>query len=159
VVTWGELAEVRPDLAVAGHELLYQFGVGLAFLATTAADGSPRVHPVCPLLTAEQLFVFVVPSPKRADLRRDGRLALHSFPAEDGEDACYVTGRAEEVGDQPLLRAELVEQFVAERAPFAAVDPASLDEQTLFRIEVERVLITRTTGHGDPAPRHEVWKA
>jgi hypothetical protein len=153
------VGRLRPDLAAAGRELLYQFGVGLAFLATTAADGSPRVHPVCPLLTADELFLFVVPSPKRADLRRDGRLALHSFPAEEGEDAFYLTGRAEEVVGEPSLRAGLVEQFVGERAPFAAVDPASLDEQTLFRVDVERVLLTRTTGHGDPAPQHEVWHA
>src|SRR6266704_3965772 len=40
----------RPDFADAGRALLYQFGVGLAFLATVRRDGGPRVHPVCPLI-------------------------------------------------------------------------------------------------------------
>ena len=33
-----------------------------------------------------------VPGPKQADLHRDGRYALHSFPCEDNEDAFYCTG-------------------------------------------------------------------
>jgi hypothetical protein len=82
-VRWAEFATFRPDLAEARRQLLYQFGVGLAFLATVRPDGGPRVHPMCPLLTDEALYGFIVPSPKRADLHRDGRYAIHSFPAEE----------------------------------------------------------------------------
>ena len=49
VVTWGGFSLERPDLAEAGRGLLYQFGVGLAFLATVRRDGGPRVHPMCPI--------------------------------------------------------------------------------------------------------------
>src|SRR5215470_6438545 len=52
--------------------------IGLGFLATVRADGSPRVHPVCPVISAAGLHVSVVAGPKQADLRRDGRYALHS---------------------------------------------------------------------------------
>ena len=62
---WKELSEQRPDLADAGRNLFYQFGVGLGFLATIRRDGGPRVHPVCPFLTESGLYVFVEPSPKR----------------------------------------------------------------------------------------------
>src|SRR5207302_7032178 len=95
VVHWGDFRRLRPDLAEAGRRLLYQFGVGLGFLATVRADGGPRVHPICPLVLGERLLGFIVPSPKLADLARDGRYALHSFPCPDNEDAFYISGRAE----------------------------------------------------------------
>jgi hypothetical protein len=153
-VTWGELARRRPDLADAGRALLYQFGVGLAFLGTVRPDGGPRLHPVCPLLAGDGLFVFVVPSPKRDDLHRDGRYALHSFPCPDNEDAFYVTGHAALVTDAPQ-RARLGGQFAAERAALSVPPPGDAEE--LFCLAVSRSLLTRTTGHGDPAPHHVVW--
>jgi hypothetical protein len=54
-----EFQRVRPDLAEAGRRLLYQFGVGLAFLATLRADGGPRLHPMCPLVTDDALLGFL----------------------------------------------------------------------------------------------------
>ncbi len=47
-ITWGEFEQAQPGLAEAGGALLYQFGVGLALLATVRRDGGPRVHPMCP---------------------------------------------------------------------------------------------------------------
>jgi len=41
-------------------------------------DGGPRVHPVCPVISAAGLHVLVISGPKQQDLRRDGRYALHS---------------------------------------------------------------------------------
>jgi hypothetical protein len=89
---WGEFASLRPDLADAGRQLLYQYGVGLAYLATTRDDIGPRVHPLCPLLTDNELYAFIVPSLQRQDLHRDGRYALHSFPADKNEDAFTSPG-------------------------------------------------------------------
>src|SRR6266542_1688693 len=97
--TWGEFAQRRPDLAADGRALLYQHGVGLAFLATLRRDGGPRLHPMCPLLTDDGVFAFIIPSPKQDDLRRDGRYAMHSFPCPDNEDAFHVAGRAQVIGD------------------------------------------------------------
>jgi hypothetical protein len=99
--TWGELSRARPDLTAGGRQLLYQHGVGLAFLATIRPDSGPRLHPFCPLLTDDGMFGFIIPSPKQRDLRRDGRFAVHSFPTPDNEDAFYVTGRCELVTDAP----------------------------------------------------------
>jgi hypothetical protein len=56
MLRWAEFQRVRPDLAEAGRRLLYQFGVGLAFLATVRADGGPRLHPMCPLVTDDALL-------------------------------------------------------------------------------------------------------
>ncbi len=155
VVTWGGLRAERVDLWGAGRDLLYQFGVGLAFLATTRRDGGPRTHPVCPLVTPDHLYAFVVPSPKRGDLERDGRYALHSFPSPENEDAFYLVGRARSVPDLPV-RALLAEQFAAERAQFG-VRADDLADQTLFEFEIDTCVLTRTTGHGDPKPTHVVW--
>jgi hypothetical protein len=143
-------------LATVGTQLLYQFGVGLAFLATTRADGAPRVHPMCPLLTAEGLFAFIVPSPKRNDLQRDGRYAMHSFPADDNEDAFSLAGRAEEVTDPSLVGA-LTRQYLEERA--MGEPPAAMATWEPFEFSLASCLLTRTTGRGDPAPRHTAWHA
>ena len=59
--------------------------------------------------------------------------------------------------DEPALRADLAGQFVAERARLHVPPPAHDD--VLFELMVDRCLLTRTTGHGDPAPSHEVWSA
>lgn len=157
-MTWSEFADAEPAMARAGRDLLYQFGVGLGMLSTVRSDGGPRVHPMCPVISAAGLHAFIVPSLKADDLRRDGRYALHCFPPADNEDAFYVTGRAVVV-DDATLRSTLSDQFVAERAQFPVPPPADDDTVTLFELLVSRALLTRTTGHGDPAPQHQVWRA
>src|SRR5206468_2988975 len=93
VATWAQLRAAEPALAEAGRQLLYQYGPGLGFLATVRRDGGPRVHPVCPVIDGDGLYVFVGNhSPKVHDLRRDGRFALHTFPMADNDDEFYVAG-------------------------------------------------------------------
>ena len=79
MLSWGQLEERWPELAQAGKGLLYQFGVGLAFLSTTRRDGGPRVHPMCHIIVDDLLVALIVPGPKLHDLIRDGRYAMHSF--------------------------------------------------------------------------------
>jgi hypothetical protein len=154
VVTWGEFQHSQPDMAKAAHALLYQFGVGLAFLATVRRDGGPRVHPMCPLIHDGGMYAFIVPGPKQADLHRDGRYSLHSFPCEDNEDAFYCTGRVQTV-DDPAIRRALAELFVTERSSPEVLAPKPGDH--LFSFDLHSCLLTRTTGHGDPSPEHTVW--
>jgi len=155
MVTWSEFGEARPDLAQGGRDLLYQVGVGLAFLSTVRADGGPRLHPFCPLITDDALVAFIIPSLKQLDLRRDGRYALHSFPTPDNEDAFYLTGRARLVEDD-ALRQSFGAQFVTERTQIGVPFPA-LDDG-LFAFDIDGCLLTRTDGFGDYHPRHEIWK-
>jgi hypothetical protein len=155
-MSWTQFSAAEPAIAQQGQELLYDVGVGLGFLATTRPDGGPRVHPVCPLISDEGLFVFVVPSPKQRDLHRDGRYALHTITLERNEDAFYLTGAATYV-DNDAVRSSLGEQFAAERTTFAV--PAPGLEQHLFELHVAMAMLTRTTGHGDPAPQHTIWHA
>jgi hypothetical protein len=157
MATWSEFQEQRPDLASAGRDLLYRVGVGLAFLGTVRVDGGPRLNPMCPVLADDRVFAFIVPGPKCRDLERDGRYAMHSFPCDDNEDAFMLTGDARRVTDTELRR-RLVAQFIGERAALTMTE-ADLEEQMLFEFDLDRVLLTRTTGHGDPKPHHTVWHA
>jgi hypothetical protein len=154
-ISWGALRETEPELAAAGRELLYRVGVGLAFLSTVRRDGGPRLHPICPVLTDSAMYAFIIPSPKCDDLRRDPRYALHSFPTDDNEDAFYVTGTVQVV-DDPKLRAALTRQFLDER-PTINLSQDELAEQILFAFRIDRCLLTRTDGFGDPNPRHTIW--
>jgi hypothetical protein len=133
-VTWGAFAAAAPELAARGRTLLFQFGVGLAFLATVRRDGAPRVHPVCPVLSGDRLHVLVTPeSPKRRDLARDGRFALQSFPEpKPSGDEFYVAGRARLVEDEATRAAVLSD---ARHMANAA--------EAVFELSIERVLHTR----------------
>ena len=153
---WSHFGRLRPDLQKAAGALLYEHGLGLAFLATVRPDGGPRVHPVCPVLAGD-LYVFIVPGPKLSDLRRDRRFALCSEtcgpPRQD--DNTYLTGTALELHDPPL-REQLTTRLLAERS-MARPWPGFADE-VLFELHVERVLVTLTLpDHGLPAG-HSVWK-
>ena len=156
MISWEAFKTQQPELAGQGAVLLYHYGVGLAFLGTVRADGGPRLHPMCPLLTGTGLYAFIVPSPKQRDLHRDGRYAMHSFPLEDNEDAFYLSGAASYVPNV-RTRDRLAQQFADERAESAIPLPG--EEQHLFEFQVQAVMLTRTTGHGDPEPRHTIWRA
>src|SRR6266481_3266362 len=77
----------------------------IAFLATTRPDGSPRLHPFCPVLAGGMLLAAIpVASPKGNDLRRDPRCAIHALPGPaDAE--LSVRACAREAGHDPGLRA------------------------------------------------------
>lgn len=150
MVPWKQFSEASPDLAQLGQEQLFQYGVGLAFLATVRADGAPRLHPVCPVISQEKLYVLILPeSPKRGDLERDGRYALQAFPQDKPDsDEFYLTGKATRIVDN--------EEF--SRVLEDAKHPASPDE-ILFELEIDRAMHTRWEGFGTPDYHsvHETW--
>jgi hypothetical protein len=156
MLRWGEFEREAPVLAAGGRELLYQVGsVGLGFLGTVRRDGGPRLHPVCPVLCEGGLYLFLIPSPKRTDLLRDPRYALHSYPADDNEDAFYVAGEAS-VQAEPAVRDLLAAAWFRERQ--LSSPPPGFDDELLFELRIDTALLTRTTGHGDYQPQHQVWK-
>jgi hypothetical protein len=70
-MSWSDLVKENHELAEFGRK---RFTSEVAFLATVRKNGSPRVHPVTPIIGEERLFIFMEPtSPKGHDLRRDGR--------------------------------------------------------------------------------------
>lgn len=155
--SWSHLAAAEPGLERVARGLLYQHGLGLGFLATVRDDGGPRVHPIAPIL-ADNLYAFIVPGPKLADLRRDPRYALCSEtcapPRHD--DNVYIAGRAIEFED-PDLRRQLTSQLLAERG-LSAPWPG-FDEEPLLELRLERVLVTLTFARDGLPAGHTLWKA
>ena len=153
-LSWSEFAEKEPALAAIGQRLLYPFGpksVGIGFLATTRADGGPRVHPVCPAIHDGGLYVFVIGhSPKRSDLSRDGRYALHGFPAMEDDESFYCAGPALEIRD-PDARAAAIPGFAHSVRP----------DEALFELRLERVLHTTWLAPRTPQTRpvYARWRA
>jgi hypothetical protein len=149
-LTWAEFEHASVAIARAGRQLLYQFGIGLAFIATTRKDGGPRVHPCCPLIHDGHLYVFITgASPKRFDLVRDGRFALHSFPPEQNDDEFYCAGRAYAVVDASLRSAlaELAKHDVR-------------DDEVLFELRLNRALHTTWVHPRQPNTYavHATWR-
>ncbi len=159
MATWAQLLERRPDIAEPGLRLLYPTyaGVGLAYLSTVRLDGGPRVHPMCPIITEGGVFALIVAGPKRNDLVRDGRYAMHSFPTDANEDGIYLTGRATAVEVQAMLDL-LVTEFLEERQALG-LTKADVSSQVPFAFDIDTAMLTRTTGHGDPHPQHLIWHA
>ena len=158
MLSWRDFSATRPDLAAIGRTMLYEAGrIGLGFLATTRRDGGPRVHPICPLVTDDGLYAFIVPGPKRDDLHRDGQYALHSetFPPPHHDDAFYVTGSANFV-DDPVLYGALTQQFLAERD--LAIPWDGFEDQELFEFKLDRCLLTLTEAQGDVPAGHTTWR-
>ena len=153
MVTWKAFESARRDLAETGRSLLLHGpGIRLAFLATVRKDGAPRLHPVCPVLSHDRLFVLITPaSPKRHDLARDGRYALQTFPQpRAGSDEFYIAGRAVPVNDRAVHDAVL-------RDAKHMADASEI----LFELWIDRVMHTRWENVLTPQmrPVHTSWRA
>jgi hypothetical protein len=153
MVSWSEFEKRAPEIAEAGKKLLFQYGVGLAFLATVRKDGAPRLHPVCPTVLDGSLYALILrTSPKCSDLKRDGRYALHTFPPQDRDDEFLVMGRAYFVDDR-AQEAKVREDQVTRGM-------TSSQDEVLFRFDIERVMYAKYPGgHGTWPPTYSVWRA
>jgi hypothetical protein len=103
-MSWKLLEEAQPELAAFGVERL---NGKVAYLATVRRDGSPRVHPMTPIIGQGHFFVFMEPtSPKGHDLQRDGRYAIHCGVSDSSglSGEFILSGRAALV-DDPARRA------------------------------------------------------
>jgi hypothetical protein len=143
---WGEFAAVEPELASFGVDLLAR---PPSYLATVRNDGTPRVHPVTPVVSQDGLFVFMEPtSPKGRDLRERGRYALHNgVPDTDGTGGEFSVSGIGRLVDDYAIRA------IAERA--ASYNPAKT--YVLFELLLNEA---RCNGYGDvQMPEHRRWRA
>lgn len=154
MATWADFERDVPRMAAAGRGLLYQFGIGLGYLATVRRDGGPRLHPICPVLLDGHLYGLIGPSPKQHDLLRDGRFALHSFPSPKVDDEFYVTGRAVKSDDAGLTGRV--------RTAFTATGSYSSGDELLFEFHLEHALLATYKPRGEPdnwPPTYTKWHA
>jgi hypothetical protein len=144
MTSWQEFAQQAPELAEFGQT---RFQSGVAYLGTVRADGSPRVHPVTPII-GEQLFLFMEPtSPKGKDLQRNPRYTLHCSVEDSsgGGGEFYIRGWATLV-DDPYIREQAV----------LASSYVPQDRYILFILTVEFAFMNRYI-EGSPTPQR--WRA
>ena len=144
-MSWSDLAQTNQELAEFGRN---RFASEVAFLATLRKDGSPRVHPVTPIIGDERLFVFMEPtSPKSHDLRHDSRYSLHRSVDDPGggEGEFFVSGRANPIED-PAIR-----KIAADSASYEIVD-----RYVLFELEVDAAVSTIYADDGESI--RDRWK-
>jgi hypothetical protein len=148
MVRWAEFAVAAPDLAAEGRRLIYSRGDGEGLLATVRGDGLPRIHPVTVGIVGEGLYTFILASPKRLDLDRDGRFALHTHqdPAAPNEFMARRRARHIEPG--------------ATRDAVAAEWNFNVDETyALYELSVESALLGVRNGPDEWPPRYSSWTA
>src|SRR5256886_3754236 len=148
MASWPEFAAAQPRLPSAVRARVHRYGPGLGSLATVRAEGGPGVHPVSPVITDDGLYCFILDSPKRRDLARDGRYALHSFPPEESDDEAYLSGRARRVTDRAR---------VASLAGTMRAKPDLNWRLYEFTVDVAMVAHHRAGSTGPVGAAHEVW--
>ena len=144
--SWGDFEAKAPALAAFGAGRLT---AATAYLATLRHDGTPRVHPVSPIVGGGRLFVFMEPtSPKARDLRDRQWYALHNGVPDTmgtGGEFCVAGGAAQR--DDAGLRA-----VASDAAPYRPED-----RYLLFELLVDEA---RCNGYGDVAlPEPGRWTA
>jgi Pyridoxamine 5'-phosphate oxidase len=148
-LSWAELEAAAPDITAAGARLFYARGDGEAILATIRGDGLPRIHPVNVGLVDGRLYTFVIgSSPKRIDLERDGRYAVHSHQDPAAPSEVALRGHARMVEHGP------------ERDRAAADWPYAVDDSyVLFELTIAAALLGARPTADDWPPRYTAWPA
>jgi hypothetical protein len=140
MASWREFQDAAPEFA---ESVRGAFAVDVhAVLATLRRDGSPRLSGMEPKFVGGQLWLGMMPdSVKVADLRRDGRFALHnaSREADMGRGDAKLAGHAVEVVER------------ADRDAYRAAMKAEKDwdpgeEFTLFRGEITEAVTIAVAG-------------
>ncbi len=146
MATWAEFADAAPEIAALGLMQFEKFQN--AYLATVRKDGSPRVHPVSPIIAEGRLFVATNPtSPKRLDLWRDGRYVIHALPGKNDEEF-LIRGRARRATDDKT-RAAVTE----------AAGHTVHDHDWIFEYDIEEAMMSCYEKAGQPDTRNvrEFW--
>ena len=147
MATWAEFTAAAPAIAELGLKQFEKFHI--AYLATVRKDGSPRVHPVSPIIADGRLFVATPPtSPKRLDLMRDGRYVIHALPGKDDAEF-LIRGRARRVTDDDT-RASVSE----------AAGHTIHDHDWIFEYDIQEAMMAywENVGQPDTRPVREFWR-
>jgi hypothetical protein len=147
MASWATFEAEAPELAAAGRRLLWIPGVGFGYLATTRADGGPRLHPINVVIHGGALLAFLVPSPKLADLQRDGRFALHTTGSAEENDEFLILGRARSAA-------------AIDRAAAAAAAGYSVGEDhVLMELDIDRAMWAEYASPPRWPPTYHHWSA
>jgi hypothetical protein len=146
--SWEQFATDQPEMAKVLRHLLGW--IPIAYIATARKDGSPRLHPFCPIFASDGIYIAVRPtSPKRHDLRNDGRFAMHALPGKR-DDEFYMTGRA-----------TLVEDADTRKAVVGGAGHTVHPDDDVFELHAEYVMTAHWENMGQPDtyPVRKEWRA
>ncbi len=147
--SWEAFARAEPEMAARGRALLYQRGDGEGFLATIAAKGTPRIHPLNAGIRDGRLLVFVqAHSAKARDLEANGAYALHAHQDPERPHEFMVRGQARLVTDA-ALRADAAANW------FFTVS----DDYPLYELLIEHALLGERDSASDWPPRYRSWRS
>lgn len=128
------------------------FGFGVAFIATTAKDGSPRVHPFTPLIHQGRLLALIgTHTVKYGNLCRDSRYSIHAVLGEDDEEF-LIRGRAVESDDWATRMGAAIE---AKKINMTSKDDVAFE----FMIESAHWAIWKGLGTPDIRRDAKSWRA
>jgi hypothetical protein len=147
MATWKLFSDSTPELAFFGEQ---RMNGKICYLATIRLDGSPRVHPVSPFIADGHLFLHMEPgSPKKHDLLRDSRFALHCSVEDNsgGGGEFLIRGRGKLISDAALCT------LAFEQAKESGLEPK--ERYILFELSVEEAM---STIYQDDGPVRKKWK-
>jgi hypothetical protein len=143
-MSWKIFEEQQPELAAFGCERL---NGRVAYLATIRKDGSPRVHPMTPIIGQGRFFVFMEPtSPKGHDLQRDGRFAIH----------CAVSDNSGASGEFSIIgHAHLIDDAELRALVVGLASYEVADRYILFEFDIESAA---STVYAEDRAARRLWK-
>ncbi|MEO3784218.1 pyridoxamine 5'-phosphate oxidase family protein [Actinocorallia sp. B10E7] len=142
---WNDVTETAPDFA---EEVQALFDAHKhKTMATLRKDGSPRISGIEMAFVGGRVVLGMMPqSLKARDVRRDGRVAIHSASVEpDPEDPAGWPGDAKISG----LANEVTDRDEADAILRAMGTPEELLGSPVFRVEPREVVLTRVAESGD----------
>jgi hypothetical protein len=147
MITWKLFSDSVPELASFGEQ---RINGRICYLATVRLDGSPRVHPVSPFIADGHLLLHMEPtSPKKHDLIRDPRFALHCSVEDNsgGTGEFLIRGRGKLISDASLYH------LAFERAKEIGLEPK--ERYILFELCLEEAM---STIYQEDGPLRKKWK-
>lgn len=144
MATWSEFAVRAPEIAEKGRRLLYRTGSGEALLATVRDGAPPRIHPIAIDLVDDGLYAFILPSPKLADLERDGRYALHTYPDATLPNEFELRGKVRKADDATRTKLAKRWSFKVGTAP-------------AFEFLIGSALVGERASRREWPPRYSTW--
>ena len=143
---WDAFVASAPELAAAARRLLHRGDIDEGLLATVRGDGLPRINPVyVGVVDGHLLTVALAGSAKLADLREDGRFALHAHQDPAAPSELLVRGRALEV-DGPL------------RDAAAAAWPFAIEDGVVFDLTLVQVTLGERPDADAWPPVYRSWR-
>jgi hypothetical protein len=146
-VTWDAFAASAPELAATARRLLHRGAIDEGLLATVRGDGLPRINPVyVGFVDGHLLTVALAGSAKLADLREDGRFALHAHQDPAAPSELLLRGHA--VGVEGPLRDTA-----------AAAWSFEIEDGVVFDLRIAQVTLGERPDADAWPPVYRSWRA